>query len=151
MRFLIALLILSGSNASCKMLWGGDLLTHYIHVAAKRHGVSATVLTAIAKVESRFGADKRVRLNSNGTFDVGPFQINSIHWDTTCSEYNVQHIKGNALCAAKLLAQAKRHKKKDVHWQGRYHSRTPSRKIAYYNKLLYNIKKLNKEKSNGAR
>jgi len=46
--------------------------------AAAYHGVSATILRAIAKVESNFQPDALGR-NSNGSLDIGLMQINSIH------------------------------------------------------------------------
>lgn len=107
-----------------------------IREAAKAHDVEASDLVRIAAVESSLkGRRYTTRVNSNWTIDLGLFQINSVHWDSTCSEYDVFTLKGNAYCAAKLLAQAKRYQAIDKHWKGRYHSKTPSRKVAYNAKL----------------
>ena len=105
-----------------------------LYSAAKRYDVDAQSLIKIAFVESSFRADAR-RVNVNGTVDYGMFQVNSIHWSTTCKKFNIFELKGNALCAAKILARFKKHADTDLHWQGRYHSSTPKRKIAYALKL----------------
>lgn len=105
-----------------------------IYRAAKRYDVDAQHLIKIAFLESSFREDAR-RANPNGTIDLGMFQVNSIHWTTTCKRFDVFTLKGNALCAAKLLRLAGKHADTDPHWIGRYHSRTPSRKEAYAAKL----------------
>lgn len=103
--------------------------------AAKAYDVDPRVLEAIAHLESSGGRFTGLRHNRNGTWDVGAFQINSVHWDTTCKAYNVHVLEGNAMCAARLLKSHKRFRDSDPDWRGRYHSRTPSRKQAYAAKL----------------
>jgi hypothetical protein len=105
-----------------------------IYNAAKKFDVDANDLLKIAFVESSFREHAR-RVNSNGTIDLGMFQINSIHWSTTCKSFDVFTLKGNAACAAKLLKAAAKHAEKDEDWKGRYHSKTPSLKSAYADKL----------------
>ena len=46
--------------------------------AAARHAVNAVVLRAIGWHESRLRPDALAR-NRNGTWDVGAFQINTLH------------------------------------------------------------------------
>lgn len=101
-----------------------------IYQAAKRFDVDAQALVKIAYLESSFKIDAR-RLNGNGTVDVGMFQVNSVHWSTTCKAFDVFTLKGNASCAAKLLRVAAKHAETDSNWVGRYHSKTPTRKAAY--------------------
>lgn len=102
-----------------------------IYNAAKKYNLDAQLLIKIAHVESKFKTNAK-RLNKNGTVDYGMFQINSIHWTTTCKEFDIFKLTGNALCAAKLLSRIeKSHKDTDSHWVGRYHSKTPSRKVKY--------------------
>lgn len=105
-----------------------------IYQAAKRYNVDAQALLKIAFLESSFNADAR-RVNKNDTVDVGMFQVNSVHWSTTCKAFDVFTLKGNALCAAKLLSVAAKHAETDTHWIGRYHSKTPTRKAAYAAKV----------------
>lgn len=97
---------------------------------AARHEVSYKKLIRIAYVESKFNV-KAVRHNRNYTMDYGIMQINSIHWTTTCNEYNVFEFEGNVSCGAKLLAMHKRYKAIDSNYVGRYHSKTPSLKLKY--------------------
>lgn len=105
-----------------------------IYQAAKRFDVDAQALVKIAFLESSFNADAR-RVNSNDTVDVGMFQVNSVHWTTTCKAFDVFTLRGNALCAAKLLSIAAKHAETDSDWIGRYHSKTPARKAAYAAKV----------------
>lgn len=105
-----------------------------IYKAATKYDVDAQDLVRIAFVESRFKVDAK-RVNPNGTIDYGMFQINSVHWTTTCKGLDIMTLEGNAFCAAKLLSSAMRHAGKDKQWIGRYHSNTPKRK-RFYAKLL---------------
>ena len=103
--------------------------------AAKAYDVDPRVLHAIAHLESSGGKQAGLRANKNGTFDVGPFQINSVHWGSTCKAYDVRTAEGGAMCAAKLLQSHRRHRGADSAWVGRYHSRTPSLKARYAGKV----------------
>lgn len=107
-----------------------------IYDASKEYKIDAQKLIIIARVESNF-VPNAIRVNKNNTIDYGMFQVNSIHWTTTCLEHDVFSIKGNAMCAAKLLFKIKKkHSRTDKLWLGRYHSKTPSLKLKYYNLLL---------------
>lgn len=106
-----------------------------IHKVAIRHDIDEDVLFRIAFVESKFQTNA-TRKNSNGTMDVGLFQINSIHWKTTCSGLKVyRSIEDNAECAGRIVAGHAKFKGKDRHWFARYHSKTPERKLHYFNLL----------------
>jgi hypothetical protein len=50
-------------------------------------------------------------------------------------------FSGNVRCAAKLIQTAHIHAYHDKNWLGRYHSKTPSKKVIYF-KLLQNIPKV---------
>jgi hypothetical protein len=107
-------------------------VTKAISYAAKSYGLDEAKLLRIAVIESSLNP-KAYGLNRNGTEDVGLFQINTVTYSHECIEFNVWSIKGNALCAAKVLS---RHKKSgDPYYIGRYHSLTPSRKLDYYRKV----------------
>lgn len=116
--------------------FGGPDLNAIIEKAALKYKVDPQTMRAIAHVESSSGKYAVLRKNKNGTFDYGIFQINSIHWSTTCKIYDVTKPQGNAYCAARLLAQHKGAQDKDPMWQARFHSKTPSKKAAYYAKLM---------------
>jgi len=92
-------------------------------------------MLAILWLESSGGTNVKVRFNTNGTVDFGPFQINSVHATTTCKEYDILTDKGNVYCAAKLIAKHKKHASSDSMWVARYHSKTPHLKVRYFNKL----------------
>lgn len=106
-----------------------------IHEVSTENGLDSNDLIKIAYVESRFKIDA-IRSNKNGTVDVGLFQVNSIHWSSTCKGLDVFSVRGNTQCAARLI---KMHKKSashfDTKWLGRYHSKTPSLKTKYVNLL----------------
>lgn len=112
-----------------------DSLDQACKVAARTYRVNYKLLKAISIVES--GGGKRVQLqaNKNGTKDAGPFQINSVHWNSTCKEYKVDTAHGGALCAAKILAGHYKHSRHDPEWYGLYHSKTPTLKHGYAMKI----------------
>ena len=105
-----------------------------IYKVAKEANIDANDLIRIGYVESRFKINA-VRVNTNGTVDYGMFQINSVHWNTTCKGLNVMTFNGNVRCAVRLVKQAKLHSGHDSLWLARYHSKTKSKKILY-TKLL---------------
>lgn len=106
-----------------------------IYTAAIKHKVPKRELLKIAFVESSLRKNPLSRYNKNGTYDIGMFQINSIHWHTTCSEYNIYTVKGNTECAAKILSRHRKYAAKDPEWMARYHSTTPKHKMKYAEKL----------------
>jgi hypothetical protein len=110
-----------------------DEVVKIIKAKATKYGIKPDIMIGIAILESgmRVGVS---RVNANGTTDHGLFQINSVN-TVFCKEYNIQTVKGNVGCAAKILASHKVKKDIDSNWYCRYHSKTPSRKIAYCEKL----------------
>lgn len=99
--------------------------------AAKRYGLSTLELAAIATIETNLGNNIQTRLNKNGTYDKGLFQINTINRNA-CVEYNLDSHEGSAYCAAKLLSTLKNTRSD---YLGAYHSKTPSKKAIYLKKL----------------
>jgi hypothetical protein len=99
--------------------------------AADTYSIDALELTAIAIVETGLGKYAKTHRNSNGTLDKGLFQINTVN-ESQCIEYNLESPEGSSLCAAKLLSQIRtRH----ADYLGRYHSKTPVKKVAYMQKV----------------
>ena len=112
-----------------------------IKAVASQHGLEPRLLKAIAFLESSHGTNTRLNKNKNGTYDIGPFQINSVHWNTTCKDLNLARQHDNTVCAARLIKAASKHASKDKAWVGRYHSKTPSLKLQYHNKVDKILKK----------
>lgn len=134
---LIALALVLMSNiamAKSKKIYPKMSHLKIINDIAIKYNLEANDLLKIAYVESKFKQDA-VRVNTNGTTDIGMFQINSIHWTGKCKDLDVFKLKGNAECAARLLKKHSKKKNQDAEWIGRYHSKTPSLKKKYV-KLL---------------
>lgn len=102
-----------------------------ILTASDQYKIDAMELTAIGIIETGLGKYATTRKNTNGTKDHGVFQINTVN-APKCIEYNLDSPEGSALCAAKLLSSIKA-KRKD--YLGVYHSKTPTKKIAYMRKV----------------
>ena len=135
MKYLLILALMFPCDAVGKSIHLPNKATlKHIYNAAKRYHLNVQDMLKIAFLESSFNSEAR-RVNKNNTIDYGLFQINSVHWSTTCKEYDIFSVKGNSLCAAKLLAGFKRDADIDEHWIGKYHSKTKSKKIAYANKI----------------
>jgi hypothetical protein len=107
-------------------------LTTAIASAAKAYGQDEKELLAIAIIESRLNP-KATGYNDNGTIDIGAFQINERTAASDCEQFNVYNVKGNAYCAAFLLAGHK--KTGDFYYVGRYHNAKPKLKMNYYYKV----------------
>lgn len=114
----------------------------YITIACERYDIEVNHLIVIGLVESNLNPKAKTRFNKNGTKDVGPFQINSVHRKSTCKEFNIDSLKGNTMCAGKLIAKHSRKAETDPLWLARYHSKTPSKKRKYFKKILKFYKKI---------
>lgn len=106
-----------------------------IELASLKYNVDPEVMRAIATIESSYGKRAILRRNKNATYDVGVFQINSVHWSTTCRGYDVTTLEGNTNCGARLLKAALKRGPMDRDAVGAYHSRTPSKKHKYATKV----------------
>lgn len=106
--------------------------------AAARHGVNALVLRAIGWHESRLRPDALAR-NANGTWDIGAFQINSIHLARLAAAGIDLHALRDGCTSADVAAShyAEQVRRDGNTWQavGAYHSRTPSRAAWYANAI----------------
>ena len=145
------------------MLPGGHLLcrrTRQSHVtadtpleaacvldAARAGGLPAAALFGILATEG--GKTGEALRNSNGTWDMGPFQINTVHVDTLAAmgiapEAVLQDGCVNAYAAAWLLRRE--YLRTGDIWQaiGAYHSRTPHRRDAYMARVRANLEKLHR-------
>lgn len=143
--------------ASVAALWVGSsfaadrirpLTTQCIERASAQYGIHTDVLFAILLVEGgTVGKDSKA--NNNGTYDIGPFQINSMHRQELASIGVDEHRLRNDGCVNAMVAA--RHLKrtitpemlKGVRTQedylsvlANYHSATPKYNKIYADKLL---------------
>jgi lysozyme-related protein Hpa2 len=139
MKYLLGILIVTTSYAdSVKALsslgYSVDKeVVKTIKQKAAKYGIKPDLMISIAALESSMNT-KAVRINTNGTVDYGLFQINSINREF-CNDLDIQTVKGNTECAARLLVKHKSKKDVDSIWYCRYHSKTPSKKLEYCDKL----------------
>lgn len=114
-------------------------------VAAHRQGAPANVLLALASIES--GKNGAAVKNKNGTFDLGHFQINSVHWEKGgLFEGNPRitkefvRLRGcfNAELAAWLLKRNLDSNLDQDFWTraANYHNRKPQYNQIYKSKLI---------------
>lgn len=106
--------------------------------AARHHGVNAHVLRAIGWHESRLRPDA-VAVNTNGTRDVGAFQINTTHLPLL-ARHGVTATSLHDGCTSAFVAAwhyARQVARFGNTWQavGAYHSLTPPRTAGYANAI----------------
>lgn len=116
--------------------------------AARVSGMPAAALFAILATEG--GKIGEALSNKNGTWDVGPFQVNSVHLNELAAmgispDAVLRDGRVNAYAAAWLLR--KEFRRTGNLWQaiGAYHSRTPHRRDAYIRRVRANLNKLRQE------
>lgn len=120
--------------------------------AAAAHRLEPAVVLAILKAEG--GKVGEASPNSNGTFDYGPMQVNTINLPTLARHWGVSRdvalaMARDDLCSSLdagslLLRQAIDLEGGDF-WQGmgRYHSATPAFKNRYLGRLAEIVARLN--------
>lgn len=116
--------------------------------AARVSGMPVAALFAILATEG--GKTGEALSNRNGTWDLGPFQINTVHLDALAAmgiapDDILRDGRVNAYAAAWLLR--KEYQRTGNLWQaiGAYHSRTPHRRDAYIRRVQTNLNRLKKE------
>jgi len=115
--------------------------------AGDMYGINPLVLRSIARVESNFTPDT-INRNSNGTFDVGLMQINTI-WKPVLGEQRWKHLGDacyNTKTGAWILATCIN--KYGYNWKaiGCYNSQTPEKSEAYARKVFSHLKQLERHK-----
>ena len=113
--------------------------------AARVSGMPVAALFAILATEG--GRMGEALSNKNGTWDLGGFQINTVHLKDLAAmgispDAVLRDGRVNAHAAAWLLRKECR--RTGNLWQaiGAYHSRTPHRRDAYIRRVQANLKKL---------
>lgn len=116
--------------------------------AARASGMPVAALFAILATEN--GRNGEALLNTNGTWDMGPFQVNTTHINELAimgiaPETVLRDGRVNAYAAAWLLR--KEYRRTGDLWQaiGAYHSRTPQRRDAYVRRVKANLERLRRE------
>jgi len=139
-RGLVAVLALSLGMVAQASAGAGQ--TDCVQLAADRYGVPVGLIRAILKVEG--GKVGQAVLNTNGSEDLGPMQINTI-WLPRLAEYGItreqlQHDRCiNILAGAWILSRQLQAADKlegplqrRLWWGiGAYHSRTPKHNVKY--------------------
>lgn len=109
-----------------------------IDSAATHHGVNSAVLRAIGWHESKLKS-WAIGKNSNGTIDVGAFQINSIHFSRLASYGVTKEALFDGCVSAYVGAWHYKHQIAIFGntWAavGAYHSVTPARQAWYANQI----------------
>lgn len=116
--------------------------------ASNKYLVPPLVILSILKVES--GRVGEVSKNTNGTVDIGPMQINSIHLPTL-APYGItfEQLKNNGCLNVSIGAYLIKKAEVDLsrsapiltpanYWKsvGNYHSKTPSNNAKYLSKVV---------------
>ncbi|MFG6374706.1 MAG: lytic transglycosylase domain-containing protein [Desulfovibrio sp.] len=116
--------------------------------ASRAHDVPlASLLGILATENGRLG---EALGNKNGTWDLGPFQVNTCHLnDLSEIGYTPEAImtdgRVNAFAAAWLLQQEIKRSGSLWHGVGHYHSRTPFRKYGYIRKVRKNMEQIRRD------
>lgn len=116
--------------------------------AARVSGMPVAALFAILATEG--GRMGEALSNKNGTWDLGGFQINTVHLKELAAmgispDAVLRDGRVNAHAAAWLLR--KEYRRTGNLWQaiGAYHSRTPHRRDAYIRRVKSNLERLKRE------
>lgn len=116
--------------------------------AAHSSGMPAAALFAILATEG--GKTEEALSNKNGTWDMGPFQVNTVHLNELAAmgispDAVLRDGRVNAYAAAWLLR--KEYRRTGNLWRaiGAYHSRTPHRRDAYIRRVKSNLERLRRE------
>lgn len=116
--------------------------------AARISGMPVAALFAILATEG--GKTGEALSNGNGTWDLGPFQVNTIHLNELAAmgispDTVLRDGRVNAYAAAWLLR--KEYQRTGSLWRGigAYHSRTPHRRDAYIRRVKNNLERLRRD------
>lgn len=119
-------------------------VTEYcLNQAAKRFSLPEILLKSILEVEA--GKVGELRINKNGTYDIGPMQINSSWLNKFNGYVSKEDILYNGCTNLQVGAWILRYNidKAGNFWQGigNYHSNTKEKHEAYRNKVYFAMQK----------
>lgn len=134
-----------GAAAALVLLMAGAAWPFCFDEAGGMYGINPQVLRAIARVESNLNP-KALNRNTNGTYDYGLMQINTI-WYPTLGEDRWNRLADacfNTKTGAWILATCI--EKYGYNWKaiGCYNSQTPGKSEAYAKRVFNELKKLEK-------
>lgn len=127
------------------------VVTECVSTASATYGVPELVIRAILKQEG--GKVGTMSQNTNGSYDLGPMQINTINLSLISKKYpflNWKHITYNPcinIMVGTWFLQQKIKNRGGVIWEGvgDYHSVTPSKRSVYLRSFLGHYNKLKKQ------
>jgi hypothetical protein len=122
---------------------GTDASAFCFEEAGAEYGINPQILRAIAKVESNFNPEA-VNMNTNGTYDYGLMQINTI-WAPTIGKERWSQLGDpcvNAKTGAYILKTCMN--KYGYTWKaiGCYHSQTPDKRDNYSRKVFQQLQRV---------
>ncbi len=137
--FSLALLLLTATGAAAAEPYCFD-------EAGVQYGINPQILRAIAKVESNFNPGA-INWNTNGSYDFGVMQINSI-WAPTLGKERWNTLGdpcSNIKTGASILAGCM--KKYGYTWEaiGCYNSQTPDKRDKYARSVFKQLQRLDKD------
>lgn len=136
--FAIAVLLFMATGAAAEPLCFDE--------AGSQYGINPQILRAIAKVESNFDP-RAINWNTNGTYDFGVMQINSI-WAPTLGLERWNTLGdpcSNIKTGASILANCM--KKYGYSWEaiGCYHSQTPDKRDKYARLVFKQLQRIERD------
>jgi soluble lytic murein transglycosylase-like protein len=129
-------------------LFVSDVPFHCINEAAIEFNIPAKLIIAILNIEH--GKAGQAIRNTNGTYDLGPMQINTL-WLTELQKYSItkEDIQFNPCINVKLgawlLSKAIASESNLLKGIGDYHSHTTKHNNYYVQKVKINYTKINME------
>lgn len=122
---------------------GTDAFPFCFEEAGAEYGINPQILRAIAKVESNFNPEA-INMNTNGTYDFGLMQINTI-WAPTIGKERWKQLGDpcvNAKTGAYILRTCM--DKYGYTWKaiGCYHSQTPDKRDRYSRKVFEQLQRV---------
>lgn len=139
-----------GSVATTPYPVPDKVLTECVSTASTTYGVPELVIRAILKQEG--GLVGTMSRNTNGSYDLGPMQINTINLGLISKKYpflDWRHITYNPcinIMVGTWFLQQKIKNRNGVIWEGigDYHSTTPSKRSVYLRSFLAHYNQLKK-------
>lgn len=126
-------------------------LTECVSTASATYGVPELVIRAVLKQEA--GLVGTMSRNSNGSYDLGPMQINTVNLELISKKYpflDWRHITYNPcinIMVGTWFLKEKIKNRGGVIWEGvgDYHSVTPSKRSVYLRSFLTHYNQLKKQ------
>ncbi|HEX4044695.1 MAG TPA: lytic transglycosylase domain-containing protein [Gammaproteobacteria bacterium] len=127
------------------MLTINDVSLACLNAVAKQYHVPAVLVLSVLKTEN--GRNGMSRINTNGTYDLGVMQVNSVFLSQLKSHgYTLKRLQysscENITVATWILSKHIANSKASQIGIGNYHSVTPKLNAVYFNRVKENYKKI---------